>query len=150
MKKSSGITPPELGGISNLLKITAQFGGFNDGMYIFLNNSLSKLTGNFCSIEIERDDVLQSIPLTFSRGPNVIVLDFLDGNLVETAVFDTHISSLDSEEFTRLVEWQNPGTIIIIMAKDDCVENLTESAKYAIEELGSMHIRELVRAIPLV
>lgn len=99
--------------------------------------------GNFCRLEVELDSVMQDIPLNFSRGMNVVILDFLDGSVLETSVFDTHISGTESEEFTRMVEWLEVGAIVIILSKDDCSEHLTESAKQTIEELGSRHIRSL-------
>jgi hypothetical protein len=85
--------------------------------------------GDFCRIEVARDDILQDISMTFSRGLNVVVLDYIDGNVVETAVFDTHISSMESDSFTRFVDSLESGSIIILLCKDDCTENLTESAK---------------------
>jgi len=120
---------PDPSGVANTLKITAQSGGFHDG--------------NFARIEVERDGHYQQIPLSFSRGLNVIVLDSLDGIVVETATFDSHMSSEESEEFARMIEWLDVGTIVVVLCKDDCTENMTEAAKLACEELGSTVVRTL-------
>jgi hypothetical protein len=106
------------------LKVTAQSGGLHDG--------------NFCRIEVERDGVLQDIPLSFSPGLNVVVLDCLDGNVVETAVFEGRV-----EGFTRFVEGLEGGCIFVGMGMGDC-SVMSESAKGLFEQLGSIHVRELV------
>lgn len=129
----SGVASSETRGselVSSSLKITAQSGGFYDG--------------NFCRVEIERDGMLQDIPFSFSRGVNVVVLDALDLTVIETAVFDTHGSSMESEELTRMIEWVEPGCVIVLLCKDDCMENMTESTRAAIEGMGSLRVRNLV------
>ena len=72
------------------------------------------------------------------------MLDSLDGIVVETATFDSHMSSEESEEFARMIEWLDVGTIVVVLCKDDCTENMTEAAKLACEELGSTVVRTLV------
>lgn len=74
---------------------------------------------------------------------NVSIVDPYDGTILQTASFDTHISREESEEFAKLIEWLEPGTLAIIVAQDDCHENLTEAAKAACESIGSHCIRSV-------
>ncbi|KAJ3219851.1 hypothetical protein HDU67_009039 [Dinochytrium kinnereticum] len=111
------------------LTIAAQSGGF--------------AAGNFCKVEVSKDGSAIGLPAIFGRGMNVVVLDPLDGSLVETAAFDSHISSEESDEFAKMVEWLEPGMIVIVAIKDDAAEHLTESAKAACESLGSAKIRDV-------
>jgi len=74
---------------------------------------------------------------------NVIILDPFDGIVMQTASFDTHISKEESEEFAKLIEWLEPGTLAIVVGQDDCHENLTEAARAACESLGSASIRSV-------
>ncbi|KAJ3400280.1 hypothetical protein HDU80_007107 [Chytriomyces hyalinus] len=99
--------------------------------------------GNFCKVDLMRDGV--SIPLSaiFGRGLNVVVIDPLDGAIIESASFDTHISRDESYEFVKMIEWVDPGVIVIVVAKDDCAENLTTPARAACESLGSGKIRDV-------
>ncbi|KAJ3070694.1 hypothetical protein HDU98_006295 [Podochytrium sp. JEL0797] len=120
---TSGIALP------STLTISAQSAGFTDG--------------NFAKIELARDSHSVPLPAIFGRGLNVAVLDPLDGAIIESASFDTHISSEESYEFTKMIESVDPGSIVIVVAKDDCTENLTPSARLACESLGSSKIRQV-------
>ncbi|KAJ3263115.1 Phosphorylase b kinase regulatory subunit alpha, partial [Borealophlyctis nickersoniae] len=112
------------------LVISAQSGGFH--------------SGNFSRIDITRDGQPQPLRgFSFGRGLNVVIVDPFDGSVLERATFDTHISQEESNEFARLVEWLDPGTIVIIVVKDDGAENLTDAARLACESLGSARVREL-------
>ncbi|KAI8849362.1 glycosyl hydrolases family 15-domain-containing protein [Chytridium lagenaria] len=111
------------------LTIATQSGGF--------------AAGNFAKVEILKDGASVSLPAIFGRGLNIIVLDPLDGSLVETAAFDSHISSEESDEFAKMIEWLEPGMIVLVVAKDDATEHLSEAAKTACESLGSAKIRDV-------
>ncbi|KAI9345534.1 glycosyl hydrolases family 15-domain-containing protein [Obelidium mucronatum] len=120
---TSGVALP-----SNLI-ISVQSGGFS--------------AGNFAKIELSRDSNSTPLPAIFGRGLNVAVIDPLDGAIIESASFDTHISTEESYEFTKMIEWVDPGSIVIVVAKDDCTENLTPAARIACESLGSAKIRDV-------
>ncbi|KAI9144684.1 glycosyl hydrolases family 15-domain-containing protein [Paraphysoderma sedebokerense] len=102
-----------------------------------LIQSAGFLSGNFARIEING----QSIGLS-GRGLNVVVLDSGDGAILESASYDTHFSSAESEEFASLAEWLDPQMIVVVCGKDDFVENLTDDAKELLERLGSKFIRK--------
>jgi hypothetical protein len=95
--------------------------------------------GNMCQIKIN-DDVIVS---PGDRGLNVLVLSGEDGTIVESASFDTHISKEESEDFARLIETLEPGSVVVVAAKDDCSEQLTEAARLACESLGSKQVRNI-------
>ncbi|ORY50715.1 phosphorylase kinase alphabeta [Rhizoclosmatium globosum] len=99
--------------------------------------------GNFAKISLARDSSSTPLPAIFGRGLNVAVIDPLDGAIIESASFDTHISAEESYELTKMIEWVDPGCIVIVVAKDDCTENLTPAAKIALESLGSAKIRDV-------
>lgn len=71
------------------------------------------------------------------------VIDPLDGTVLERANFDTHISQDESEEFARLIEWLEPGMIVVVAAMDDAAENLTDNARAACERLGSTMVKAI-------
>lgn len=108
--------------ISNLT-ITTQSGGYH--------------AGNFARIEMKKDGKGEAINHIFSRGMNVCLIDPKEGAVIESGSFDTHKSPEDSEDLARVLDWLDAGTIVIICAKDECVENLTDNAKTAISALGS-------------
>ncbi|KAJ3228247.1 hypothetical protein HK099_005257 [Clydaea vesicula] len=116
-------------GLPNQLTIRAQSAGHN--------------TGNFAKIEVLKDGKMQDVTISVGRGLNVIIFDPLDGEIVETATFDSHSSSEESDEFANMIEWLDTGMIVVVVSKDDCTENITESAKFSCEILGSKSIREV-------
>jgi hypothetical protein len=89
--------------LASQLIVSVQSGGFN--------------SGNFSKVEIVRDGNLATLPAIFGRGLNVVILDPLDGAIVEAASFDTHISPEESEELAKLIEWLEPGMLVVIVAK---------------------------------
>ncbi|KAJ3036286.1 hypothetical protein HDV00_002943 [Rhizophlyctis rosea] len=113
---------------SELLLLT-QSGGFS--------------SGNFSRIEVVRDGQNQPLRGVFGRGLNVAILDPFDGSVLERIGFDTHASQEESNEFARLIEWLDPGTIVAISVMDDAAEQLSDAARAACESLGSSRIREL-------
>ncbi|KAF9423729.1 hypothetical protein BGZ94_008206 [Podila epigama] len=90
-------------------------------------------SGNFCKILINECTMSVS-----SRGINVVAIDPTQGVLVESVSFDTHISEDESDDLARLVDWLQPGMIVICCAKDDCFEHLTPAARTALKQLGSV------------
>jgi hypothetical protein len=85
------------------LTLSAQSGGY--------------FAGNFATIEILRDGLSVTLPTIFGRGLNVVVIDSMDGSIVETAAFDTHVSSHESEEFAKMIEWLEPGMLVVVVAQ---------------------------------
>ena len=77
------------------------------------------------------------------RGLNVVVLDETDGSIVLTENFDTHISSNSAHDLVRLIESLPPGKIVAIAVSDEATGRLSNSAKRAIEILGSAQVRSL-------
>ena len=115
--------------LPNPLVLSCQSGGFK--------------AGNFATIHISRDGQAQLLPLVHGRGLNVVVVNRYNGTVMESFVFDTHISKEESHEFERLIAFLENGTVVLIVAKDDCFENLESGAKAAIESLGSTLIHSL-------
>ncbi|KAI8846484.1 glycosyl hydrolases family 15-domain-containing protein [Chytridium lagenaria] len=116
--------------LPSMLNLTVQSAGFN--------------SGNYAKFELTRDGAPLALSLdTFGRGLNVVVVDPLDGSVVETASFDTHTSGDESAELVRFVEWLEPGMIIAIAMKDDGAEHLTEAARETLESLGATRIRDV-------
>ncbi|RKO84593.1 hypothetical protein BDK51DRAFT_32875, partial [Blyttiomyces helicus] len=101
------------------------------------------VSGNFARIEASLDGKPLAFPTVSGRGLNVAVFDPLDGSIIERCSFDTHASAEESEDFARLIDWVDPGTVVAVVAKDDAFENLTEAARLACESLGSTKIRDL-------
>ncbi|KAJ3149095.1 hypothetical protein HDU86_007038 [Geranomyces michiganensis] len=99
--------------------------------------------GSFSKMEVLRDGVPQQIRGVFGRGLNVAVLDPLDGTIVERASYDTHISREEADEFAKLVDWLEPGMMVVVSAMDDAAEHLTEHALVACERLGATKIRNV-------
>ncbi|KAJ3212966.1 hypothetical protein HDU67_003496 [Dinochytrium kinnereticum] len=111
------------------LSISVQSGGFS--------------AGSFAKVEMSRDGVPVNLSAIYGRGLNVVVADPLDGSIVETAAFDTHVSCDESAEFVRFIDCLEPGMIVAIALKDDGAERLTEAAREACESLGSVRIRDV-------
>ena len=116
---SMGTVPiPNLGKGSNEVTIKVQSGGYH--------------SGNFSKILINESTMSVS-----SRGINMVVIDPVQGVLIESVSFDTHISEDESDDLARLVDWLQPGMIVVCSAKDDCYEHLTSAARLALKQLGS-------------
>ncbi|KAI8814804.1 glycosyl hydrolases family 15-domain-containing protein [Cladochytrium replicatum] len=117
------------GSLPNSVTIVCQSAGFH--------------AGNFARIELTRDTTGVSLPIVFGRGLNICILDSLDGTILDSGSFDTHISAEEAEEFARVIDYLEAGTIVVVVCKDDASENLTESSKSALESLGAGRIRDL-------
>lgn len=131
------------GTVSDLLSATCENGNPLPDQLVVVAQSGGFQAGNFARIEMNRDGKGQRVPGAFSRGLNVVVMDPLDGGIIESAGFDTHMHPEDSDEFAKLIEWLEPGMLVVLVSKDDCSENLTEAAKVACESLGSTMIRRV-------
>ncbi|KAG0094795.1 hypothetical protein BGZ93_006759 [Podila epicladia] len=121
---SQGVPIPNMGKGSSLVAIKVQSGGYHSG-------SFSKILINESTISVS------------SRGINMVVIDPVQGVLIETVSFDTHILEDESDDLARLVDWLQPGMIVICSAKDDCYEHLTPAARLALKQLGSQCIDDL-------
>ncbi|KAG0245559.1 glycosyl hydrolases family 15-domain-containing protein [Mortierella sp. GBAus27b] len=120
----SAVPIPNMSQGSNTITIKVQSGGYHSG-------SFSKILINESTMSVS------------SRGINVVVIDPLQGVLIESVSFDTHISEDESDDLARLVDWLQPGMIVICSAKDDCVEHLTTAAQLALKQLGSELVTDL-------
>ncbi|KAG0244561.1 hypothetical protein BGW41_007324 [Actinomortierella wolfii] len=116
---SVGAVPiPNLDKDSHTLNIKVQSGGYHSGNFskILINDSTMSISG---------------------RGINLVVIDPIQRVLLESVTFDTHISEDESDDLARLVDWLQPGMLVICCAKDDCFEHLTPAARTALRQLGS-------------
>ncbi|KAJ3112618.1 hypothetical protein HDU96_004369 [Phlyctochytrium bullatum] len=116
-------------GLPSTLTLSLQSAGFS--------------AGNYAKVELIRDGKPVELSASYGRGLNVFLIDSLDGSIVETASFDTHVSADESAEFVKFIEWTEPGMIVAIVLKDDGGEHLTEAARETCESLGSTRIREV-------
>ncbi|KAF8928595.1 Phosphorylase b kinase regulatory subunit alpha [Haplosporangium gracile] len=115
---------PNMGKGSSTVNIKVQSGGYHSG-------SFSKILINESTMSVS------------SRGINMVAIDPVQGVLIESVSFDTHISEDESDDLARLVDWLQPGMIVICCAKDDCFEHLTSAARLALKQLGSELIGDL-------
>ncbi|KAG0263244.1 hypothetical protein BG011_009079 [Mortierella polycephala] len=115
---SLGAPIPNMDKDSTSLTIKVQSGGYH--------------SGNFSKILINESTMSVS-----SRGISMVVIDLVQGVILESVSFDTHISEDESDDLARLVDWLQPGMIVICAAKDDCFEHLTSAARLALRQLGS-------------
>jgi hypothetical protein len=120
-------TARSLNSLGNELKINCQSGGFN--------------AGNFANIEILRDGVVIKVPMISGRGLNMVAIDPYDGQIVASLNFDIHYSRNEGDHFAKLIHNLNPHVIVVLVAKDDFIENMSEAAFVAIESLGAIQIR---------
>lgn len=120
---------PDLGfNLASEVVISAQSAGYN--------------AGNFAKFSLLRDGIMQPFLFIFGRGLNVILIDPIEGSIIELYHYDTNISKSESEEFARRIEYLEDGIIVVLVSKDDFCENISESAKRACESIGSKLIRK--------
>ncbi|KAG0323867.1 hypothetical protein BGZ99_002400 [Dissophora globulifera] len=122
---SLGAVPiPNMAQGTTMFTIKVQSGGFHSGNFskIMINESLMSMS---------------------SRGINVVVIDPVQGVIIESVSFDTHISEDESDDLARLVDWLHPGMIVVCASKDDCFEHLTTAARLALKQLGSGRINDI-------
>ncbi|KAI9492467.1 glycosyl hydrolases family 15-domain-containing protein [Zychaea mexicana] len=94
--------------------------------------------GNFARVDINGNTLHGN-----SRGIHVWAIDRSTQLLLERGSFDTHISTDESLEFKRFIDWLSPGTVVVIAVKDDCTEHLGKEGIEALESLGSTKIRQV-------
>ncbi|KAG0330371.1 hypothetical protein BGZ99_004741 [Dissophora globulifera] len=122
---SLGTVPiPNMGSSTTTVTFKVQSGGYHSG-------SFSKILINESTMSVS------------SRGINMVVIDPVQGVLIEAVSFDTHISEDESDDLARLVDWLQPGMIVLCSAKDDCFEHLTSAARLALKQLGSERMADL-------
>ncbi|KAF9923222.1 hypothetical protein FBU30_006688 [Linnemannia zychae] len=115
---------PNMSKGSTTFTVKVQSGGFH--------------SGNFSKILINESTMSVS-----SRGINIVVVDPVQSVILESASFDTHISEEESDDLARLVDWIQPGMIVICAGKDDCYEHLTNAARLALKQIGSDRIADV-------
>jgi hypothetical protein len=102
--------------VANALKTSTSGIALPNSMTIS-TQSAGYLAGNFCKIELSHDGVSACPQSIFGRGLNVSIIDPLDGAIIESASFDTHCSSDESDDFAKMIEWLEPGIIVAIVVK---------------------------------
>ena len=100
-------------------------------------------SGNFAEISIFRDDIPVSLPFISGRGINLVAIDPFDGGVIVACNYDLHHSAKECEQFVKEINNLDLGTIVVLVSKDDCTENLTEAAIDAIESIGAVKIRSV-------
>ncbi len=80
---------------------------------------------------------------TGTRGINLWYLDPVDGRVVEQKKFDTYASSEQSDSMAVWIQRLPVGALVVASIRDEGSVKLTESARLALENLGSSRIREL-------
>ncbi|KAF9584430.1 hypothetical protein BGW38_006478 [Lunasporangiospora selenospora] len=116
---SMGAVPiPNMAKGVSALTIKVQSGGYH--------------SGNFSRILINESTMSVS-----SRGINLVVIDPVQAVVLESVSFDTHFSEDESDDLARLVDWLQPGMIVVCAGKDDSFEHLTPAARTALKQLGS-------------
>ena len=111
----------------HILKITCRSAGF--------------FSGNFAEISIFRDDMPVALPFITGRGVNLVAVDPFDGGIIVACNYDLHHSHQECEQFVKALNNLDLGTIVVLVSKDDCTENLSEKALEAIESIGATKIR---------
>ncbi|CAO3620778.1 unnamed protein product [Cunninghamella echinulata] len=106
------------------ITIRAQSAGFNDG--------------NFAKVEMNGNTFIAS-----SRGLNVWAVDRHDHLILEHGSFDTHISANESKDFIQFIDGLKNESVVVVVARDDITEHLTNEAIETLETLGSKSIRQL-------
>ncbi len=102
----------------------------------------SKVTESCChaSIYMENMPILNT---SDTCGLHVAVLDGQSYNLEKKCDFDVNAGEIQSKELVTLINEQPKGSIIVIVANTAASLNLTDSAKDAIESLGSTEVKKL-------
>jgi len=96
--------------------------------------------GNTFWIEINGRQLPTSV---YPRGLNVVVIDAQTCQVVSQHNFDTWASWLAADQFGQLIDGLPLGQFVAVAVMDEAAANLTPSAKWAIEQLGSGLINQL-------
>ncbi len=102
----------------------------------------SKVTESCChaSIYMENMPILNT---SDTCGLHVAVLDGQSYNLEKKFDFHVNAGEIKSKELVTLINEQPKGSIIVVVANTAASLNLTDSAKDAIESLGSTEVKKL-------
>ena len=84
------------------------------------------------------------------RGLHLAIINPKSGNIEKALVFDTHISSDQLDRFINSAENISDGSIILAACKDDCVKNLSKTAKQWFIDMGSKEVLKLKYREPFV
>ena len=93
--------------------------------------------GTFGAVNINSVNVL---PNTFGRGMNVVVLDTNTITAKNVRVFDTFLSTAQSDSLTAYLNALPTGTMVIDLIIDEGTNSLTAAARAAIKSIGSIDI----------
>ncbi len=96
------------------------------------------LDGNFSRFYINDKQVYSG-----SRGIAIVALDATDGHILFNRTFDTFASPVNSDSLVLLLNTLPSGAILLAGVSDDGANNLTASARSALEVFGSAQIAEL-------
>jgi len=77
------------------------------------------------------------------RGINIAVINSSTGAVEDTKVFDTYLSAANSDAMVTYLNGVASNKILMFAIADEAISSLTESAKQALEALGSKNIRSV-------
>ena len=98
--------------------------------------------GNFAKIEVNGEQVkLKKNASNHYRGLHIVVVDPSSGSVVEAQVFDTYKCSKGLDDFIR--KGVAFGHFVVAASQDDCVTNLSSTAKDWFQAMGSKAITQL-------
>ncbi|MCP4704268.1 MAG: peptidoglycan DD-metalloendopeptidase family protein [candidate division Zixibacteria bacterium] len=98
--------------------------GFDDGNYVYF-----KVNGQAEGV--------------FGRGHDVVVIDEETGVVLNENNYDTHANTANADAMATFINGLPNGRIVLAAVKDDGSSNMTESAKLALESIGSAHCRDV-------
>ena len=109
--------------------IQASSAGFEGGNY-------AKISINNIPVRLEQNKSLNM------RGLHLVIINPSNGNIEFSKVFDTYSSSTDIDHFIFNNTFPE-GHIVVAACKDDCVSNLSDTAKVWFSSMGSEEIWKL-------
>ena len=77
------------------------------------------------------------------RGINIAILDEVNGSVLHTETFDTHVNQSYSNKLAEKIEEVRPGRIVIAAVSNDGSIHLNARAKRSLMSLGSDKINQL-------
>jgi len=95
--------------------------------------------GNFTKFFVDG----KRVEMESGRGLNLVILNSENGSVLERHVYDTGFLAGDSEPFASLVESLPTGALVLVGVMDDASENMTDSAREALQELGAAQVNNL-------
>lgn len=111
-------------GASNVISIQIKSAGHVDGDFaeFYLNDN--------------------PVAMTSGRGLNVVILDQA-GSFVSSHSFDTGYQGEGSGPFATLIDELADGMTVLVAAKDDATDGLTQAAKLALKSLGAINVDDI-------